>query len=65
MGRFEEKVVLVTGAASGIGAAKAKRFADEVVIIDLAGLSDTQVSLDPEHTLAITADVSDVAGPRT
>ena len=28
-GRFEDKVVLVTGAASGIGAASARRFASE------------------------------------
>lgn len=63
MDRFKEKVVLVTGAASRIGAT-AKRFCDEgakVAIIDIADLSDTQASLDPEHTLAITADVSDPA----
>jgi meso-butanediol dehydrogenase/(S,S)-butanediol dehydrogenase/diacetyl reductase len=40
MSRFENKVVLITGAASGIGAAAAHRFAKEgasVVVVDLNG----------------------------
>ena len=38
MGMFEGKVALVTGAASGIGAATAQRFAQEgaaVVVVDM------------------------------
>jgi meso-butanediol dehydrogenase/(S,S)-butanediol dehydrogenase/diacetyl reductase len=67
-GRFEGKVVLVTGAASGIGAAAARRFADEgarLALGDLnaSGVADLAKQLDPkgERAFAQELDVSDRA----
>jgi meso-butanediol dehydrogenase/(S,S)-butanediol dehydrogenase/diacetyl reductase len=62
--RFEGKVVIVTGAASGIGEATARRFAAEgakVVLVDRnrAALEKLAGELAPDHTLAQVADVSD------
>src|SRR5215470_7819260 len=62
--RFEGKVVIVTGAASGIGAATAKRFASEgakVALIDREEVRLAKVAKDfvPNQTLAYVADVSD------
>lgn len=65
MQRFQGKTVLVTGAASGIGAATARRFSDEganVVLVDVADeLASKAAALPEERTLALTADVSDSA----
>jgi meso-butanediol dehydrogenase / (S,S)-butanediol dehydrogenase / diacetyl reductase len=66
MARFDGKVVIVTGAASGIGAATARRFASEgakVVAVDRdeAGLADVAKSMPSGHVLAHVADVSDSA----
>lgn len=65
MQRFQGKTVLVTGAASGIGAATARRFSDEganVVLVDIADeLAGKAAALPEERTLALTADVSDPA----
>ena len=68
MGQFEEKVVLVTGAASGIGRAAAELFAEEgaqvvVADIDRAG-ADATVELiraDGGDATAVTVDVADAA----
>jgi meso-butanediol dehydrogenase/(S,S)-butanediol dehydrogenase/diacetyl reductase len=61
MQRFQNKVVLVTGAASGIGAATARRFSDEganVVLLDRQDPGKVTSGLPAERTLAIEADVS-------
>src|ERR1700712_2801871 len=62
--RFEDKVVIVTGAASGIGEATARRFSAEgakVVLVDLQreSLEKVAAELPSDHTHAHVADVSD------
>lgn len=60
MQRFADKVVLVTGAASGMGAAMAKRFLSEGARVALVDIHDIDTAeLPPDRTLAIKADVSD------
>ncbi|MBV9458947.1 MAG: SDR family oxidoreductase [Bradyrhizobium sp.] len=64
MDRFDGKVVIVTGAASGIGEATARRFAAEgakVVLVDRnrTALEKLAGELAPDKTLARVADVSD------
>lgn len=63
MNRFENKVVVVTGAASGMGLATAKRFLEEgaqVVMVDLEGQFDDLDGTFPEDsTLMLEGDVSD------
>jgi len=66
MMRFEGKVVIVTGAASGIGRAYCQRFSDEgamVVMADRARgpLESAARALPPERTHARVTDVSDEA----
>ncbi|WP_128291092.1 SDR family NAD(P)-dependent oxidoreductase [Afifella aestuarii] len=62
MHRFNNKVVLVTGAASGMGEATARRFSSEganVALVDLSDrLEEVAGSLPTERTLSIRADVS-------
>ena len=62
--RFEDKVVIVTGAASGIGEATARRFSAEgakVVLVDRQrdALEKVAGELPPDRTLAHIADVSE------
>ena len=53
------KVVLVTGAASGIGAACARRFAEEGATVVLADRDNSDVLARELDALAITVDVRD------
>ena len=62
--RFEDKVVIVTGAASGIGEATARRFSAEgakVVLVDRQrdALEKVAGELPPDRTLVHIADVSE------
>ncbi|HWL82345.1 MAG TPA: SDR family NAD(P)-dependent oxidoreductase [Roseomonas sp.] len=64
MAKFDGKVVLVTGAGSGIGEGTARRFARDGAMVVLAGrtaekLQRVAQDLDPARTLVHTADVSD------
>lgn len=61
--RFQDQVVIVTGAGSGIGEAIARRFSAEGAAVVLAGrtkarLDRVAADLPPERTLVKVADVS-------
>jgi meso-butanediol dehydrogenase/(S,S)-butanediol dehydrogenase/diacetyl reductase len=69
MNRFEGKVVIVTGAGSGIGAATARRFLREGAFVVVNGrrkpkLYETIAGLDEAKSLVHPGDVSDEAGER-
>ena len=64
MNRFNEKTVLVTGAASGIGLAAARRFLDEgarVVMLDIdeAELEEAAAGLPQDRVLVQVGDTAD------
>jgi meso-butanediol dehydrogenase/(S,S)-butanediol dehydrogenase/diacetyl reductase len=64
MNRFEGKVVIVTGAGSGIGAAAARRFLKEGAFVTLNGrraqkLQETIAGIDAAKSLMHPGDVSD------
>ncbi|MDN4053996.1 glucose 1-dehydrogenase [Massilia sp. YIM B02763] len=66
MTRFNDKTVLVTGAASGIGLATARRFLDEgarVVMLDIDGakLEEAAAGLPQDRVLVHVGDTADKA----
>ena len=61
-GRFDGKVLFATGAASGIGASTARRFAAEggrVAVADLDGASADAVAAELDGAAGVACDVSD------
>jgi 3-oxoacyl-[acyl-carrier protein] reductase len=66
MSRYEGRVAIVTGAARGIGAGTAKRFASEgaaVAVLDLdeSSAGRTAADLGAERAIGVGCDVSDAA----
>jgi NAD(P)-dependent dehydrogenase (short-subunit alcohol dehydrogenase family) len=62
--RFDDKVLLATGAGSGLAAAVARRFADEggrVAVIDVEGARAEAVSAEIPGSIALALNVADEA----
>ena len=67
MGRLTGKIAIVTGAASGIGAASAKLFADEgaqVLAVDLPGSAIDTVHAGNPAIATFAADITGDEAPR-
>lgn len=69
MGRLQDRVVLISGIAQGLGAAMARAMAAEGAIVtgfDLGGAAALLAKVDPEghRSLAAVADVTDTAAVR-
>ncbi|RCN29096.1 hypothetical protein ANCCAN_25151 [Ancylostoma caninum] len=54
MSRFQDKVVIVTGSSSGIGAATALLFAKEGAKVTVTGRSEAGVKVCHEHSFLIS-----------
>ncbi|WP_445259201.1 3-oxoacyl-ACP reductase FabG [Nocardioides aurantiacus] len=67
MGRFDGRVAIVTGAARGIGAAIARRFAEEGATVAILDLDETQAATTAQEVggdagaIGVGCDVSDSA----
>jgi 3-oxoacyl-[acyl-carrier protein] reductase len=66
MGRFDGRIAIITGAARGIGAGTAKRFADEgaaVAVLDIneEQARETAAGLGAEKAVGVGCDVTDAA----
>ncbi|MGN6302675.1 MAG: SDR family NAD(P)-dependent oxidoreductase [Angustibacter sp.] len=66
MGRFDGRVAIITGAARGIGAGTAKRFADEgaaVAVLDIneEQAQETAAGLGAEKAIGVGCNVADAA----
>ncbi|HEY9131969.1 MAG TPA: SDR family oxidoreductase [Dyella sp.] len=64
MQRFDKKVVLVTGAASGIGAAAARRFLDEGATVVMADRQEIELSDDSRSSERVWTYRVDVSDPK-
>ena len=66
MGMLEQKVAFITGAASGIGAGTARRFAEQGAMVALADVQAEaaerlrdEISALGQHAIYVTCDVAD------
>ena len=60
MMRFEDKVVIITGASSGIGEGVAKKFLEEGALVVGCGI-EPEMHIQNEHAVYVQADLTDFA----